>query len=84
VMTNLNTELRFPAYKKLWLGLFIDSGGVWMDRNEIELSDLKLTYGVGLRYSLPMGPLRIDYARRLTDVSPGDYGRLYLAIGHIF
>lgn len=84
VMINSNTELRFPVYKKLWMGIFIDSGGVWMHRREIDSSDLKFSYGAGLRYSFPMGPLRIDYARKLTEVTRGELGRLYIAIGHIF
>lgn len=84
VMVSSNAELRFPVYGKLWMGLFVDSGGMWMHRREIDTSDLKVSYGVGLRYSLPMGPLRLDYARRLTDLAPGELGRLYLAIGHIF
>lgn len=84
VMVSSNAELRFPVYKKLWMGLFMDSGGIWMYRREIDLSGLKFSYGVGLRYLLPMGSLRLDYARKLTDISPGELGRIYLAIGHIF
>jgi outer membrane protein insertion porin family len=84
VMINANGELRFPVLGKLWMGLFIDSGGVWMERGEIDPRDLKFSYGIGLRYSLPMGPLRLDYARRLTDATADELGRLYVAIGHIF
>lgn len=84
VLINSNVELRFPFYRKLWMGLFIDSGGIWMERGEIAPSDLKFSCGLGFRYSLPMGPLRLDYARRLTDSTPGELGRLYVAIGHMF
>ncbi len=84
VMINPNLEVRCPVYGKLWAGFFVDSGGVWMNRSDIDLSDFVLSAGVGIRYSLPIGPLRLDYARKLTNPSPGELGRLYLAIGHIF
>lgn len=58
-------ELRFPVLQPhLRGGAFLDFGQVWNGSGEASLSDVALTPGVGLRYSTPIGPVRVDVAYR--------------------
>lgn len=63
----LNQELRFPLWGKLWSSLFFDAGNGWegLDDPRISLSGMAYSYGAGLQYLSPAGPLRLDYARRI-------------------
>jgi len=45
------------------LGLFVDAGQVWERGEElITVGNLKVTPGVGVRFTTPLGPVRIDAA----------------------
>ena len=62
----LNAELRFPSPilpQRMRLGLFVDAGQVW-ERGEkvVATSGMRLTPGLGARFSTPLGPVRIDAA----------------------
>jgi outer membrane protein assembly factor BamA len=60
-----NVELRFPVWSPLLRGAaFVDFGQVWSASDDNSLSDLVLTPGFGLRYSTPIGPIRVDVAYR--------------------
>ncbi|MGH7529811.1 MAG: BamA/OMP85 family outer membrane protein [Gemmatimonadales bacterium] len=62
----LNAELRFPSpvfAQRMRLGLFVDVGQVWERREElVSLGDFRVTPGLGVRFSTPLGPVRIDAA----------------------
>lgn len=50
----------------------------------MSLSDLRHCAGAGLRYLLPFGPIRLDWAYVL-DPQPGeDRYRFVLSLGHAF
>jgi outer membrane protein assembly complex protein YaeT len=57
----INQEIRFPVYK--WFGgvAFYDGGNVWVKANQISFSDLRHTYGLGLRLETPFGVARFDW-----------------------
>jgi outer membrane protein assembly complex protein YaeT len=71
-----NVELRAPLFWRLGLVGFLDIGNVWQnpstldlgdfvphfDRNKVESDDVRYTYGLGLRFATPVGPVRVDYA----------------------
>jgi len=71
-----NVEFRAPLFWRLGLVGFLDMGNVWQnpsrldlgdfvphfDRNKVESDDVRYTYGLGLRFATPVGPLRVDYA----------------------
>jgi translocation and assembly module TamA len=72
-------ELRY-AISGDWSGaLFLDAGNVappdeagtaW--REALDLGDIQLATGVGLRYGTPFGPIGVSVGVRLpTDLSPG-------------
>jgi len=58
-------ELRFPVWGPFVTGAaFADFGQVWARNDEVRLGEMVITPGVGLRYSTPIGPLRLDLAYR--------------------
>jgi outer membrane protein insertion porin family len=62
----VNTELRVPITTALQLVGFLDTGDAWGGRFARAFGDpefeMHTGYGVGLRVSTPIGPLRLDYA----------------------
>jgi outer membrane protein assembly factor BamA len=80
----LNQELRFPLYKSFHGSVFYDAGNVFLLASKARLSDLRHCVGVGLRYLLPFGPIRFDFAYVL-DPEPGENRyRFILTLGHAF
>ncbi|MDI6781561.1 MAG: outer membrane protein assembly factor BamA [bacterium] len=66
-----NIEYRFPiAPKQLYGVLFADCGNVWKKTSDFDFSELKYGAGLGIRINSPIGPIRMDYAWRLSD-APG-------------
>jgi outer membrane translocation and assembly module TamA len=55
-----NLELRTTYWKGLGAVGFFDTGNVFRRASDIQLSRLRPTAGVGLRYRSPLGPLRVD------------------------
>ncbi len=73
---NLNAEVSspFPGAgndKTLRGYAFVDAGNVFAEHEPLRLNQLRSSYGVGISWISPMGPLRLSYARPIT-VYPGD------------
>ncbi len=62
-LVQFNAEITFPLIEKLKLiGVgFYDSGDVYRKGENVDLGDLYSSYGFGLRWYSPMGPIRIAY-----------------------
>lgn len=43
---------------------FVDVGQVWSENERIDLGDLQVTPGIGIRYRSPVGPIRVDLGYR--------------------
>jgi outer membrane protein insertion porin family len=82
-MVQLNAEARLNADGAAGLVLFTDAGNVW-NKERIQLDDLRASYGVGLRYSTPVGPLRIDYGQKIHRRPGESPGELHFNIGQAF
>jgi outer membrane protein insertion porin family len=79
-----NQELRFPLFRPLYGGVFYDTGSVFLLASKMRLSDLRHGAGLGLRYLLPFGPIRFDWAYVL-DPEPGEKRyRFVFTLGHAF
>ncbi|MDR2339612.1 MAG: outer membrane protein assembly factor BamA [Deltaproteobacteria bacterium] len=81
-----NVEFTFPIIQNsgLYAVLFYDMGNVWSKDQDFDFGDLKRSYGAGLRYLSPMGPLRIEYGKAL-DNDPGQpAGRWEFTMGAMF
>ena len=68
----LNSELRFPTHviDKLGAVVFYDGGNVFQSLGLGDIGNYSNTVGFGLRYSTPVGPVRVDIGRNLNPI-PG-------------
>jgi outer membrane protein insertion porin family len=82
-MAIVNIELRIHPGEGLGFVLFTDAGNVWPNQ-EINLSDLRASYGAGIRYGTPIGPLRIDYGQKIHPLPGESPGELHFNIGNTF
>ncbi|MDD5529802.1 MAG: BamA/TamA family outer membrane protein [bacterium] len=79
----LDLEYRIPTIKNFEIAYFMDIGNVWQESKNVSITNIKFGLGIGLRYRTPIGPIRIDYGRKLLD-SENDKGKLYFNIGYMF
>ncbi len=75
-----NLELRTPVIWKLWFTVFGDAGNTWKRSSDVSVNEILVSVGVGLQYISPVGPLRLDYARRVVHRNHPGSDRLHLAI----
>lgn len=67
-MFNFNLELRQDLemiLRRFGMALFLDGGAIWEDAEDVNAGDLQFGLGGGFRYNSPVGPIRIDLARKL-------------------
>jgi len=79
-----NQELRFPLWKQLKGTIFYDAGNVYERAGDLDAFDLRHVAGTGLRLETPIGPLRLEYGRKLDRRADESRGELFLAIGSAF
>jgi outer membrane protein insertion porin family len=77
-------EVRTSITNAIGFVVFLDGGNVWVKIDEIDPSDLKFTAGFGLRYNTPVGPVRVDYGRKLQTEKGESSGEIHFSIGHAF
>lgn len=98
VLLLTNVEARFPLFWRLSGAIFMDGGNVWANPSDIKLtnfdpgrtfaedSDYRYSFGGGIRFRTPVGPIRIDYGRklRLSSNDANDKGRFHFSLGQAF
>jgi outer membrane protein insertion porin family len=82
VMANL--EWRVPVYRGFGVVLFSDIGNVFRAINDFRPGQIKGSVGLGLRYNTPIGPIRLDYGRKLDPQGNEATGRFHFSIGQAF
>jgi len=75
-----NMELRTPMSSKFWFTFFMDAGNNFGRFREVTIGDMLVSVGVGLQYLAPVGPLRLDYARRVVHPKYAPSDRVHLSI----
>ena len=83
----LNSEVRFPLriMKNLGGVVFYDGGNVYSAINFSNFaSNYTNTIGIGLRYSTPIGPIRIDLGRNLNPVPGINPTQYFITLGQAF
>jgi outer membrane protein insertion porin family len=83
----LNSEMRFPTKITKAIGgvIFYDGGNVYSAINFNNFVDnYSNTVGVGLRYSTPIGPIRIDIGRNLNPVPGLSSTQYFITLGQAF
>lgn len=77
-MVVFNAEYRFPISDSVQGVVFADAGRAFDAGDSIDLSNLKVSYGLGVRLDTFLGIIRIDYG-----IGEGG-GRTYFSIGPTF
>lgn len=75
-----NMELRTPMSSKFWFTFFMDAGNNFGRFRDVTIGDMLVSIGVGLQYMAPVGPLRLDYARRVIHPRYAPSDRVHLSI----
>jgi outer membrane protein insertion porin family len=82
--TVFNVEYTFPIFGELQGALFTDAGNLLPTSEEPGLDDMRYAVGVGLRYKLPVGPIRLDYGVN-PDPRPDEHsGAFHFSFGFAF
>jgi outer membrane protein assembly complex protein YaeT len=87
-----SAEVRVPVGESLALVGFVDAGNAWRAPGDIDLSDLRVSVGPGVRYVTPIGPVRVDLGYQLTPIDglvvrgrpETRRWRIHLSIGQAF
>jgi outer membrane protein insertion porin family len=75
-----NLELRTPLISKFWFTMFLDAGNNFARFRDVIIGDMLVSLGAGLQYMAPVGPLRLDYARRVVHPKYVASDRVHLSI----
>ena len=79
-----NLDYRFPIAGPIGGTLFADFGNLWADWRSIDVTEAKPGIGTGLRYSSPIGPIRIDVGYKLDPLPGEDDWVLLFSVGNAF
>jgi outer membrane protein insertion porin family len=82
--TIFNIEYTFPIYGELQGVLFTDAGNLQPTAEEVSLDDMRYAIGAGLRYKLPIGPIRLDYGVNPDPHPDEDQGAFHFSFGFAF
>ena len=81
--TVFNAEMTFPLVRGLQGAVFVDAGNLTTS-DDIGLSDMRYAVGLGLRYKLPIGPLRLDYGLNPSPQADEERGAFHFSFGFAF
>ena len=81
--TVFNVEFTFPLKGALQGAAFIDAGSL-KGANDPDSGELRYAVGAGLRYKLPIGPLRLDYGLNPTARDGEAIGAFHFSFGFAF
>src|SRR5437588_858755 len=85
-----NIEYTFPVYGELLGAVFVDAGNLLpnstdpFQRVTAGFDDMRYAVGVGLRYKLPIGPVRLDYGYNPNRRADEDVGAFHFSFGFAF
>ncbi len=81
-----NAEYTFPLVTEIKLRgvAFVDSGFAYDKGQPIDLGLLRSSYGAGLRWSSPMGLIRLEYGRVISRKDDEKPGKFEFSMGTMF
>lgn len=82
--TVFNVEYTFPVYGELQGATFFDAGNLLPTSEKPSLEEMRYALGVGLRYKLPIGPIRLDYGVNPNPQEHEDRGAFHFSFGFAF
>ena len=81
----VSAELSYEIISNLELAAFADAGGLNQKAASLlHVDDWKYAVGLGIRYNLPIGPLRIDYGFNPQRSAGEPSGTLHVTFGFAF
>ncbi len=82
--TIFNVEYTFPLYGELKGAVFVDAGNLLPEASDPGFDDMRFGIGAGLRYDLPIGPVRLDYGVNPDPRATEDFGAFHFSFGFAF
>jgi outer membrane protein insertion porin family len=82
--TVFNAEYTFPILGELQGAIFTDAGNLLPTSEDVGLNDMRYAVGAGLRYKLPVGPIRLDYGVNPDPRPFEDFGAFHFSFGFAF
>ncbi len=70
-------EIRFPLFWLLGGEIFIDGGNLVSDFSALTSMPYRWDAGIGLTLATPLGPIRIDYAKKLNTLNADEENNLW-------
>ncbi len=80
----LNAELEFPVRGALRGAVFVDAGNLTLLLADAGVEDVRFGVGAGLRYKLPIGPVRLDIAANPNPKRFEEWGAVHFSFGFAF
>ncbi len=79
---NPRVELRIPLTSIFQTAIFLDTGNIWRELDNVNPTILRYTAGTGLRAVTPIGPLALDYGIKLDRrFYEKDLGAFHFSVG---
>lgn len=78
---HVNTEVMRRIAGPLKAAAFVDAGALSRNYEDFTSADVEVAAGLGLRFDLPIGPVRLEYGYNLTRDTGEPNGTLHFAIG---
>jgi len=78
-----STEVRQRLTGHWGVVAFVDAGSISVTRKP-DFSNLAVGAGLGVRYNLPFGPIRVDVATPVANAQGGSPVQIYVSIGQSF
>lgn len=79
-----NQELRFPIIWRFWGSVFTDMGNGWESFSDVSPESILFSYGTGLQFLSPAGPIRLDYAHHLENGIYPEDDRFHVTVLYAF
>lgn len=80
-----NTEWRFSLPFSFRCVLFADFGNVWSSFDQLQLTEMFGSAGLGIHYETPLGPFRIDWGKIIFSPDHKKYlPQIHLALQYAF
>ncbi len=84
VASSVNAELSYKVMPNLEIAAFVDAGTLGDSQSLFSFDEMRYGVGLGLRYNLPIGPLRIDYGYNPDRREGEARGGFHLTFGFAF
>lgn len=79
-----NAEADFPLWNRLRGALFFDAGSLSPKGGSIPTDEFRKAVGLGVRYALPVGPIRLDVGFNPNPTPTESWGAAHLSFGFAF